>query len=98
MTPKPGLNAGDVNRIEMAAAYVSGVERYFGIVFDKMEISSGLFSDMTSGDLIGYTDLDDPLYDFISSAKLTVCLCRQKRIPCCHFCKCDASSNCKNPQ
>ena len=69
MTPKPGLNAGNVNRIEMAAAYVSGVERYFGIVFDKMEISSGLFSDMTSGDLIGYTDLDDPLVDFISFDK-----------------------------
>ena len=33
----------------------------------------------------------------IKCAKSTVCPCRVRDIPCCEFCKCNASVSCKNP-
>ena len=62
--PKPGLTAGNVSRMESAAANLSGAERYVGIALDEMKISSGLVFDKTTGNLIGYTDLGDPMVDF----------------------------------
>ena len=68
-TPKPGLNASNIKRIGLTAANLSGVERYVGIVFDEMRISSGLVFDKACGDLVGYVDLGDPLFHFISFEK-----------------------------
>ena len=35
--------------------------------------------------------------NYIKCAKSTVCPCRVRDIPCCEFCKCNASVSCKNP-
>jgi len=64
--PKPGLNADDISRMEKATGTLSGVEKYVGIVFDEMKESVGLLFKKSTGDVVEYVDLGDPLSDFIA--------------------------------
>ena len=63
-TPKAGINNDNVEELKKKVSAFSEVQRYIVLVMDEMKIQSGLVFDKHSGNLVGFTDLGDPMTNF----------------------------------
>ena len=63
-TPKAGINKENVADLQSKVASFSPPQRYVVLVMDEMKIQSNLVFDKHSGNLVGFTDLGDPMTNF----------------------------------
>ena len=62
--PKAGINKENVESLREKTSSFTSVQRYVAVVMDEMKIQSNLVFDKSSGDLIGFIDLGDPMTNF----------------------------------
>ena len=62
--PKAGIHKENIENLREKTASFSEIQRYVAIIMDEMKIQSNLVFDKTSGHLIGFVDLGDPMTNF----------------------------------
>ena len=63
-TPKAGINKENVADLHSKVASFGPTQQYVVLVMDEMKIQSNLVFDKSSGNLVGFTDLGDPVTNF----------------------------------
>ena len=59
--PGAGITKGNVEELNEKTSNFSGIQKYVAVIMDEMKIQENLVFDKTSGELIGFIDLGDPL-------------------------------------
>jgi hypothetical protein len=59
--PGAGIIKENIEELKEQASKFSGIQKYVAVVMDVMKIQENLVFDKTSGELIGFIDLGDPL-------------------------------------
>lgn len=62
--PKAGISKDNINSLKEKVSLYTSKQRYVAIIMDEMKIQANLVFDKTSGELIGFVDLGDPLMTF----------------------------------
>ena len=59
--PGAGIIKENIEELKEQASKFTGIQKYVAVVMDEMKIQENLLFDKTSGELIGFIDLGDPL-------------------------------------
>jgi hypothetical protein len=62
--PGAGITKENIQELKDKTSHYVGIQKYVAVVMDEMKIQENLVFDKTSGELIGYIDLGDPLTTF----------------------------------
>ena len=68
---EPGITKENVEELKEKASKFSGIQKYVTVMMDEMKIQENLVFDKTSGELIGFIDLGDPLTTFANTDEET---------------------------
>ena len=69
--PGAGITKGNVEELKEKTSNFSGIQKYVAVIMDEMKIQENLVFDKTSGELIGFIDLGDPLTTFANTDEET---------------------------
>ena len=69
--PKAGISKENINSLKEKVSLYTSTQRYVAIIMDEMKIQANLVFDKTSGELIGFVDLGDPLTTFANTEEET---------------------------
>ena len=69
--PGAGIKKENVEELKEKASKFSGIQKYVTVMMDEMKIQENLVFDKTSGELIGFIDLGDPLTTFANTNEET---------------------------
>ncbi|CAB4042702.1 Transposable element P transposase [Paramuricea clavata] len=69
--PGAGITKENVEELKEKASKFSGIHKYVAVIMDEMKIQENLVFDKTSGELIGFIDLGDPLTTFANTDEET---------------------------
>ena len=59
--PGAGIIKENIEELKEQASKFTGIQKYVAVIMDEMKIQDNLVFDKTSGELIGFIDLGDPL-------------------------------------
>ena len=62
--PKTGIAKENIDSLKEKVSLFTSTQRYVAVIMDEMKIQSNLVFDKTSGELVGFIDLGDPLTTF----------------------------------
>ena len=62
--PGAGITMENIDELKEKTSEFSGIQKYVAVIMDEMKIQENLVFDKTSGELIGFIDLGDPLTTF----------------------------------
>ena len=62
--PGAGIKKENIEELKEKTSEFSGIQKYVAVIMDEMKIQENLVFDKTSGELIGFIDLGDPLTTF----------------------------------
>ena len=62
--PGAGITKENIEELKEKTSEFSGIQKYIAVIMDEMKIQENLVFDKTSGELIGFIDLGDPLTTF----------------------------------
>ncbi len=62
--PGAGITKENIEELKEKTSEFCGIQRYVAVIMDEMKIQENLVFDKTSGELIGFIDLSDPLITF----------------------------------
>ena len=69
--PGAGIMKENVEELKEKASKFSEIQKYVAVIMDEMKIQENLVFDKTSGELIGFIDLGDPLTTFANTDEET---------------------------
>ena len=69
--PGAGIIKENVEELKEKASKFSEIQKYVAVIMDEMKIQENLVFDKTSGELIGFIDLGDPLTTFANTDEET---------------------------
>ena len=62
--PGAGITKENIEELKEKSSEFAGIQKYVAVIMDEMKIIENLVFDKTSGELIGFIDLGDPLTTF----------------------------------
>ena len=69
--PKAGISKENINSLKEKMSLYTSTQHYVAIIMDEMKIQANLVFDKTSGELIGFVNLGDPLTTFANTEEET---------------------------
>ena len=69
--PGAGITKENVEELKEKPSKFSEIQKYMAVIMDEMKIQENLVFDKTSGELIGFIDLGDPLTTFANTDEET---------------------------